>query len=338
MIGSSIAKRSNAYQKRYAATSACPDSHPSGGARMTRKIVILLCVLLSVSLGCGLSGEVQTSPEPALEATTPVEEPPTPDVQATENAISATEAQAELVAQINATAAQETQAALEQQQAAMQETQAALEEQAAATQEALEQASATEAYLAVMTEQAGNIYNDIQALYDEGVIASTDGTYYPLGNFDESWAQLGWWMYWQTGYTANNFVITADASWDSASDQANWPDSGCGFVFGENGEDNQNIVWLGLDGWGYLGSLRSGNGKMLAAKKYGNLEVPGEAKISLVVYDQRISFYVNDTQVLRAYDGVYKPGNVDLTLRSGTNAGFGTRCQMDNIGLWIFDE
>ena len=77
--------------------------------------------------------------------------------------------------------------------------------------------------------------------------------------------------------------------------------------------------------------------KALAIKKYGNLDTPGGAKLTLAVYDQRASLYVNGVQVYRAYDGLYTPGAISLTLMSGTNAGFETRCTMENIGLWVFD-
>ena len=56
----------------------------------------------------------------------------------------------------------------------------------------------------------------------------------------------------------------------------------------------------------------------------------------LVVDDKRISFYVNGERVATAYDGSLNAGNIALTLLSGTNKDYGTRCTMSNIDLFIF--
>jgi hypothetical protein len=36
------------------------------------------------------------------------------------------------------------------------------------------------------------------------------------------------------------------------------------------------------------------------------------------------------------YASLFEPGELGLTLFSGTNRDYGTRCRMTNIGLWEF--
>lgn len=177
----------------------------------------------------------------------------------------------------------------------------------------------------------------IQKLFNEGVVASTSGKYYRLADFDESWAQINWYRWRTTRYKAENFVLSADTAWISASDRANWQNSGCGIVFNFKDKDNHHLAYLGLDGFVRLVQQSRGNFKRLAMQKYGKVSIPkGEAKIMLVVYDKKISYYVNDQRVASAYDSAISVGDIALTLLSGTNKAYGTRCQMKNIDLWIF--
>ena len=190
----------------------------------------------------------------------------------------------------------------------------------------------------VATEQAQSMIAAVQKLYDDGILATTEGKFHMLDDFEESWAKLGWYQWWETDYEAGSFVITADAAWDSASDKANWDELGCGFVFGTIDGDNHNLAYLGLDGTANLYHVRKGAGKWLSWQRYGRLDTPkGEASIMIVVSGQNLYFFVNDKLVSKAYDLQYVPGPIAYTLRSGTNAGFGTRCEMSNIKLWIID-
>ena len=57
----------------------------------------------------------------------------------------------------------------------------------------------------------------------------------------------------------------------------------------------------------------------------------------LVVEGTNISFFVNGERVHFRQDQGLSSGNLALTLFSGINAGFGTRCRMSNIELWELD-
>jgi hypothetical protein len=188
------------------------------------------------------------------------------------------------------------------------------------------------------TQAAAPMAEVVDRLRAEGVLTSSEGSFTQLMPFDESWAQLNWYSYFRTGLAPTDFVLRASASWDSASDRADWWNSGCGLVFRESNVDNHYIVHLGLDGNAYLARFRNGVPAQLGYSYYGPLDVPaGSASIMLVVQGNQFTFYVNDEQVLQRQDSAHPNGNLAYTLVSGTNKGFGTRCQLNDVQLWTLD-
>lgn len=300
-----------------------------------KKIMALFATIIFFSMACKLTGGEAGISLGATEA-------PPADLNATEQALSTTvAAQATTMAQATLDAQAATEMAAGANATATMEALAAEATQtlqgANVTQVPGEQATPTPAVDSLATQQAQAFMGIVQQLFDEGIISAKEGDYFRLEDFNESWAQLGYYQWWKTGYTAENFVLAADIAWESASDRANWPEAGCGIVFSEDSESDHHLAYLALDGFGRLAQISKGQWKTLASHRYGNLSVPsGNAKIMLVVYDQRINFYVNGQRVVNAYDGSLNAGNVGLTLLSGTNKDFGTRCQMTNIDLFIF--
>jgi hypothetical protein len=57
----------------------------------------------------------------------------------------------------------------------------------------------------------------------------------------------------------------------------------------------------------------------------------------LVVEDTWITVFVNGDKVHSRQDSALPSGDLSLTLFSGINTGFGTRCRMTNIELWMLD-
>jgi hypothetical protein len=203
---------------------------------------------------------------------------------------------------------------------------------------ATNQAGTAQAEVAAMTQIASSMYAEIVDLAAYDYISTDEGAYIPLGDFSEAWAQINWYSYWSTFLFPTDFVIRADASWDSASESANWFNSGCGFVFREKDVDNHYLAYLGLDGNVYFERTYQSNWKRLGNSWYGNLDIPeGSASIMLVVEGDSFTFFVNGERVRTQIDSAMKEGDLALTLVSGTNAGYGTRCNMDNIELWIID-
>ncbi len=214
-----------------------------------------------------------------------------------------------------------------QQTAAAKETAQALQTSRAATQAAAEIASAT--------AQAQPMADVVQDLYTQGYVSRTEGTFYSLPNFLESWAQINWYMWWPTGYSPADFVIRTNASWESASEHANWHNSGCGFVFRAQDNDNHYSAHLGLDGWVYMHRYVGGVFAPLGESYYGALDVPrGSASMMLVADGPNFTFFVNGKQVHVRQDTRFQDGELALTLSSGINTGFGTRCRMIDIELW----
>jgi hypothetical protein len=185
------------------------------------------------------------------------------------------------------------------------------------------------------TEQVRPIYERVQQLYEEEVISTTSGVYHRLDDFDESWAQINWYQWWRTGLTLENFIVRVDAEWESASKSANWFSSGCGFVYSEDGADNHFASFLALDGNVYNNRVRNGISSNPPGGYYGSVGTPeGSAELMMVVDETVVRFYVNGKQVSRFVDTTIQAGAFALTLNSGTNLDFGTRCRMSNIDVW----
>jgi hypothetical protein len=175
----------------------------------------------------------------------------------------------------------------------------------------------------------------LENLYDQNLITSKKGKYHSIAKFDKSWAQLFWYQWWPTGYKPTNFVIRADASWDSASKIANWADSGCGFVYHENGKYDHHRTYLAMDGYVYSSRYVKDVYSPLSKGYYGKLKTPSDsANIMLVVDQQWVTFFVNGKKVVHFQDSKLKGGYLAYTLVSGTNKDYGIHCNYTNVELW----
>ena len=272
----------------------------------------------------------------------------TQSAQQTQEAISAATATAAAQATANAQATQQAISAATS--TAEAEATAKAEKDAASTAEAITKATTTaqareiarktataQAQLQA-TAEAQPLYDLVQKLNAEGMLTRSAGEYHPLPDFDESWAQRGWYMYFPTGYAPANFVLDADIWWEAADAHAE--NSGCGVVFRESDEGrNHYMIFFSIEG--YVVLLRNYKDDLsflsddLDELKY---DEERQAHITLVVDGDWFTYYVNGKKVARTYDVAIKTGNLHLTLVSGTNKDFGTHCKMENIGLWIFED
>jgi hypothetical protein len=203
---------------------------------------------------------------------------------------------------------------------------------------ATNQVGTAQAKVAAQTQAASSMFDEIVELAAYDYISTDEGMFFTLEDFSESWAQINWYQWRPTYLFPTDFVVRADASWDSASDNANWFSSGCGFVFRETDVDNHYLVFLGLDGNVNFARSYRGDWKRLGSSYYGSVDIPeGSASIMLVVEGDSFTFFVNGERVRTQVDSALKEGDLGLTLLSGTNAGYGTRCTMENVELWIID-
>jgi hypothetical protein len=189
------------------------------------------------------------------------------------------------------------------------------------------------------TEQAQGLYAVVLDLQQKGVVSRAGGTYHPVDDFNQSWAQLLWYQYWPTDYSPSNFVISAHTEWESASRVADWYASGCGFVFREKDEENHYLIYLALDGNVYLKAYVEGQFYELGKEFYGQVDfMQDQADVLLAVDGARITYFINGEQAFQRENQQLDSGGLFLTLVSGTNKDFGTRCRMTDVELWAIDE
>ncbi len=188
---------------------------------------------------------------------------------------------------------------------------------------------------ATSTATVNPVQGLLQTLFDEGIIHSMDGEYFSIPDFDQSWAQLYWYQWYYTGFEPQNFVIRVDAAWESASNTANWADSGCGIIFSEEDVDNHHAVFLTMDGYVRTHKLMDNYYYGQQGGYCGPFEIPKDsAEMIVVVENQILTVLVNGEKVVQYEDVYIEQGNLGLSLASGTNKDFGTRCEMTNIDYW----
>lgn len=183
-----------------------------------------------------------------------------------------------------------------------------------------------------------NLQGVLAEMADKGYINSTEGTFTPYEDFKEEWAQLNWYQYWPIQDKVKDFVFNAHFSWSTAS--ATPEDSGCGVVFGLQSNDDHYAVILTNSRILFMRAAQSlgnyarevGKTKGTGRVKFGN---PAEADFTLAVSGKSAYTYV-DQQFIGQYalsNDQLSEGTVALTLLSGTNKDFGTRCEMTNVGV-----
>jgi hypothetical protein len=300
-----------------------------------RKLTYAAAVLVLITLACSFGSTAteepaQPDPGPQFTMTAQALELEQLKAQSTADAEKAAQAQETANAQA-AIDAQNTAAAAE----VVQEPQATEEQVVEETEETITEEPEADAE---MTELEQKMNYDLEFLYDQGVISEIKDEFIPFEDFNQEFAQLNYFTWWNTEFEPENFVIRADVKWNSASDIANWPFSGCGWVFGEADDENFHLVYLSLDGYGFFKKWVNGNEEVLVKHYIGPVSTPeGEAELILAVQDQRASLFVDGEEVFNTYDGNITPGTLSFSVHSGTNKGFGTRCEMTDIGLMVFE-
>lgn len=208
-----------------------------------------------------------------------------------------------------------------------------------ATERAYNRSARTATAAVRVTEQSQGLYDIILGLQKLGAITRADGTYHTISDFDDSWAQLLWYQYSTTGYSPADFVIKAHTEWESASRVADWYASGCGFVFRETDENNHYLIYLALDGNVYLKAYVDGDFYELGKEHYGQIDfMQGQADVVLAVDGPKITYFINGEQIFQRENSQLSSGGLYLTVVSGTNKDFGTRCQITDIELWALGD
>ena len=251
---------------------------------------------------------------------------------ATAEAQATLDAQATVDAQAAATATAEAEATAT---AEAEATQKALDRAATATAKVVAQQTATAEAVVQATAQAQPMVDLVAKLQADGYLTSTEGEYMRLPfTYEEEWAQLAWYSWNPTGLQLTNFVLRADASWDSGSDTPN--PSGCGFVIRVDDKGNHYMTFLSMTGEVILGEMRNNSFRLIKQPYFGNVGMPrGSAEITLVVENEWVTMLVNGEKAMRDGTLAVRNGMLALTLISGTNKDFGTACTMENIDIWL---
>lgn len=175
----------------------------------------------------------------------------------------------------------------------------------------------------------------VEELRSQGFLARASGEYHPLPDFDASWAQINYYDWLPTGYEPRDFVLRAQAEWQSASEGANWWNSGCGFIFRLNARGDHYLVLFALDGWVYL--YRSVDRALagVGAWQYAPTQATqAGAALMLAVEGAQIAIFTDGRLVGRVEDEALNAGLLGYALASGTNKDYGTRCRMQAVELW----
>jgi hypothetical protein len=189
------------------------------------------------------------------------------------------------------------------------------------------------------TQRSEELNAEVQTYFEQGYLATTEGRFREFEDFSYDWAQLGWYQWLPLPEKASDFFLSAHFEWSSAYQSADT--SGCGFIFAIQENEDHYAVFLDRAKVLFLMTDRAlgfskpvGTTRGTGIVKFGN---PAEADFTLIVKGA-YAYVLVDGEVLGEYSLAQSRsmrGNIGLTVLSGTNRDYGTRCEMTNLRLWI---
>lgn len=183
---------------------------------------------------------------------------------------------------------------------------------------------------------------ETQKYYELGYLTTNNGTIREMDDFSYEWAQLGWYSWFSKRLYVSDFYISAHFAWESAYRNAD--ESGCGIVFAiqPNKEhysvflDRTKIVFLDADNR-YSYSRDVGRTRGTGSVRF---DMPAEADFTLIVKGA-YAYILVDGELIGEYtlsQSRNLRGDIGLSVLSGTNKDYGTKCKMTNIRAWIPKE
>ncbi|MGC1375041.1 MAG: hypothetical protein WA821_02390 [Anaerolineales bacterium] len=192
---------------------------------------------------------------------------------------------------------------------------------------------------ATATQRVADFTAKVEEYQKAGYISTTDGAYIYLASYSNSMAKINY-FFWDTIplVSPDNFIITSNIRWDSASSAAD--SSGCGYVFRIQGNNDNYVLYLSLKGYVEMASYVSNRWKSMGRGTFGKPAQNGQAKLTLIVEDNQFRVLVNDTLIktFTGLQGKLTTGKLAYTVLSGTNKSFGTSCKFDNTELWTIKK
>ncbi|HSM70268.1 MAG TPA: hypothetical protein VK851_01885 [Anaerolineales bacterium] len=193
------------------------------------------------------------------------------------------------------------------------------------------------------TQRYDEFNTQAQKYIDLGYLPSADGEFIEYNDFEYDWAQLGWYNWAPLGVTVTDFYISAQFKWSSAYRNADT--SGCGFIFAiqENGDhyavflDRSEVLFLNADSatsYSRRVGVTRGTSRVIFDNPFDN---PVEADFTLIVNGTYAYVLVNGEvtgEYTLAQSKILR-GDVAVSVLSGTNKDFGTRCEMSDIHVFV---
>ena len=97
------------------------------------------------------------------------------------------------------------------------------------------------------TQQVEDFAAIVKGYYAAGYLTTADGTYTHLADVTHELSEINYYKEWTARISPTDFVLKSDVSWDSASPAAD--SSGCGFVFREQPNTDEYMVYASLKGY-----------------------------------------------------------------------------------------
>jgi len=192
------------------------------------------------------------------------------------------------------------------------------------------------------TQQAEELNVIVQEYFEKGYLATTDGRFRELEDFSYDWAQLGYYNWLPLRDSASDFFLSAHFKWDSAFKNSDI--SGCGFIFGLQPNDDHYAVFLDRQKVLFLITDHTVGFSRPVSPTRGTgivkFDYPAEADFTLIVKGAYAYVLVNG-EVSAEYtlaQSRSSKGGIGLTVLSGTNKDYGTRCEMTNMHLWLAED
>jgi hypothetical protein len=177
----------------------------------------------------------------------------------------------------------------------------------------------------------------LQSYVEAGYIPSASGKFESVDEFHEEWPQLNWYQWWPLpdGKDYGDLVFRGHFAWETAMKTSDL--SGCGVLFGVQPNNDHYAVFIDK---ARIAFFMSRGGKVYEVGKTRgsgrpNIAEPAEADVSVIVQGAKAYEVVNDvpTQYTLSADQS-SSGEFALSLLSGTNRDFGTRCDITDAYIW----
>ncbi len=188
------------------------------------------------------------------------------------------------------------------------------------------------------TQQVEGRLKLLQSYADKGYIETTQGEFEDILDFQEEWAQLGWYQWWyihDTPTDYGNLVFQGHFKWSTATGTPEI--SGCGILFGIQPNEDHYAVFIDKSRIAFLMSRGSNVYEVGKTSGSGRVKVqePYEADVAVIVQGKTGYVIVDGTPTKYTLSADQSSmGEFALSVLSGTNKDYGTRCEITNAYIW----